>query len=367
MLAEEPVLEPLSTQLMQLKKCVISYAGDNTSQRVFQAMEGLSNFDFYPHMPKSVSSSKWKVEDTNDTDNVALVKSADLKEFFKNMLKSEVIEYTKKISKYNTDMQPLYGIILRNLDINARTLIKSNTTFTSIHKDKDQIDLIKLLRKMCHKEEDVIYPPKTLYYSLRDFVTCKQEGIEKLIDCMKTLKLKMNMMTSSQDEVNWISTPNKDLMVVMHPEIQWSKKTYDECTPNEMSKLDILVKDRFIAFCDIEISYVRHHGGISLKTFVDNQAAAHKNAHTCCPNGTTALVFLVSQIEEAHPSQKKKHHKRSQNVPPGQSISPKKRNGVEFTQTESENRQAVFQLLMAGYSNHDDSTLCGIPHLLRTL
>ena len=138
-LVKEPGLEPLSTQFKQLEKDVMSYARANMSGQVSQAMEDLSKFDFDPLMPKPVSPGKWKVKDTNDKGDVTLVKSPDLKEIFKDILRSEIINYTKKISKYKIDMQLLYEIVLGNLDVNVRTLIESDTTFASIHTNKDPI------------------------------------------------------------------------------------------------------------------------------------------------------------------------------------------------------------------------------------
>ena len=64
-------------------------------------------------------------------------------------------------------------------------------------------------------------------------------------------------------------------------------------------KLDALSRDIFIALCGIENSSVKLHGGMSLKTFMNNQACAHSNAYTSYSNNTTALIIIMSQIEEA--------------------------------------------------------------------
>ena len=129
-------------------------------------MEDLSEFGFEPKILKPINPRKWKVNGTNDKGNATLaVGNADLREMWKDRLKSHVTNYTKKISKYSTNMQLMYGIILQNLDIkNVRTLIKSNRTFTSPYRDKDPIDLMKLLWKMGRKEQGVISPSKTLYH-----------------------------------------------------------------------------------------------------------------------------------------------------------------------------------------------------------
>ena len=99
------------------------------SGHVSQAIEDLRSFEFDPLMPKPVNSIKWHEKKTDDKGEDTLVENPDLKENFKNMLKSETIRYTKKISKYKADMELLHGIIFGNLDINVRILIEFDTTF----------------------------------------------------------------------------------------------------------------------------------------------------------------------------------------------------------------------------------------------
>ena len=75
---------------------------------------------------------------------------------------------------------------------------------------------------------------------------------------METLKLKMDVMTSQHGD-DWIPTPNQDSMIVMHPETQWSKNTYDECAPDEytswapLQRIDSL---RFVALKTALSSYM---------------------------------------------------------------------------------------------------------------
>ena len=364
--ADEPGLDPLSTQLEKLEKDVTAYAQSSMTAYVATAIRTLTPYDFdnSPLMPTAVSPSKYT---TPGIAGAADVIDAAKKEIYENILKSKISAFVKTSQQYEIHMQQIYGIIEDNIDEGIKELIMGDPSYAAVQAVTDPIALIKLLRKMCRKEKGVDYSVATFHSCLSDLINSKQGG-DTNIAFMEKIKLRYEVMTS-QFGNDWVSTKLKDNVLKMHTNTSssWSSTAYATCTSSEQDMIDIYTKDRLLAYIGVNGFSGKLTGGLTLKEHINNSAALNNNATVCYPSNITALLKLASAIattkgkgRDTDRDRDKERNDRSNNNKEPDAI---KKDGAQFTQT---GHTGATQALTVGYSNLDDSDMYGAPSFLQT-
>ena len=349
--ADEPGLDPLSTQLEKLEKEVYSYAFTSMNAHVAKAIKNMTpfNFDTSPLFPIPVNPAKYTTYD-NSSPPVA-TEDPGMKNLLNSILNSEIRSFVMAKETYRTYMEQVYGMIEANIDEKVKSLVMSDPTYDIVAASNDPIALIKLLRKMCRKEKGVDYAIGTFHSCLSDLLTSKQ-GADTNIVFMETIKLKYDVVTS-QFGNDWIPSSLKDDVMSMDNG-SYSNTSYDTCTASERATIDTITTDRLLAYIGVNGFARKLSGGLTLKAHINNSAAINNNASVCYPSDIAALLKLVTSIIDTTPKQR--------NTPRSERKDDK-RDGAQFAQTGT---PSAAQLLMTGYADHDDDDLYGHPHFIQT-
>ena len=247
--ANEPGLDPLSTQLEKLEKDVAAYAQSSMTAYVASSIRTLTPFDFdnSPLMPTAVNPNKYTTPGIGDG---AAVIDVVKKEIYETILKSKISTYVETSQQYEIHMQQVYGIIESNIDDEIKQLIMGDSSYVSIQAVTDPIALIKLLRKMCRKEKGADYLIATFHSCLSDLINCKQ-GSDSNMVFMENIKLRYEIMTS-EFGTDWIPITLKNNVLKMHAEdSSWTGSTYPECESSEQDKIDVRIKDQLLAYIGV--------------------------------------------------------------------------------------------------------------------
>ena len=123
---------------------------------------------------------------------------------------------------------------------------------------------------------------------------------------------------------------------------------------------------------------MRMPGGGTLKTFLKPHSAASNNAATCYPSDKAALLKLFQSLglivttKRSNTTRNTKNNSSSQTSEKTNKTNSKNKyhtSGVAFSQTDEDSpgtTQSTAQLLMTGYSAHDNGNLYGSSHFLQT-
>ena len=363
--ADEPGLDPLSTQLEKFEKELLAHAMSTMNGRVAEALRTLTPYDFEnsPIFPKTVERSKYL---SIDPVTQGEVEDAGKKAIFEQIMQSQVKTYVQEMAKYETFMQNCYGITIGHLDEQVIALLSTDNEYLSIQKAGDPIRLIKLLRKMCRKERGVEYSIASFHAGVLDLFNCRQ-GNMSAVEYMQSIKLKYDILTSQFGEDLFPSSLKNSVLLMHKSERQWTGSTYNTCSAADQSIVNRHVKDRLLAYIGVHGFDQKLSGGTTLKRHISTNAATNKNPAVAYPSDIPDLLKLTTSIMPVHNPGMSTHKPRNNHSGNNQSQSSKsdnqKRDGAQFVQTQQSRTEE--QHLLAEFREYDDSDLYGNVQFLQ--
>ncbi len=102
----------------------------------------------------------------------------DMDDIEKLLLQSDIKQYTNRVYKYNDNMNKAFALIWGQCTLTVKNKIETRKDWKTLKDEHDPLKLLAVLTELVFNYQDGQYPLDTVYQSISDLLTMKQQEKE---------------------------------------------------------------------------------------------------------------------------------------------------------------------------------------------
>ena len=178
---------PTSRQFDVLYDALVVYGGGKNPQ-VRTALRHLKPIKEKSLEPPKPLPSEYKKSDGEGDDDI-------LRTALMTVWSTKATRATKIFSKYEQDLEALFGTVTGQLSKNILDTIEGDSSWEHINENNDTIGLIKLLREVCYQENHTkVNPGLDLLQKISTLIHSKQDQNKPLGDYIDEVKIRFDVV-----------------------------------------------------------------------------------------------------------------------------------------------------------------------------